>query len=364
MKVLYVIDYFKPHIGGVEKLYDSLSGKLCQKGHEIVVVTWRHHKQLPLKETIDGVKIIRISAPSRLLFPVFSLPRLIRECKTIDFIHTSTYSAAIGAWFAARLCRKKVMVTVHEIWGELWGKLPYLNFFEKNVYRILEQFMLSLKFDHYIAVSEYTKKGLIHTGIPSNKVERIYNGIEYNLPQWNDPGLPYTFTFFGRVGSSKGLNLLLDAAEKFIDHYPEVRFKFIISPQSERVFNRILKRIHYGKLIEHSIVRGNLNFNELKKELLASNCIVIPSYSEGFGFAAVEVSAMGIPVITSGQGALPEVISGHVVKMETLDAQGLFLAMEKALDQQFDQIPERRFLLSECIKNHEAIYKKVAHSTK
>jgi glycosyltransferase involved in cell wall biosynthesis len=359
MKVLYVIDYFKPHIGGVEKLYDSLSGELVRKGHPIVVVTWKYNKKLQRKEILNGVEIVRVWAPSRILFPIFSLPRIIKECRTADFIHTSTYSAAIGAWAAARICRKKVVVTVHEIWNKLGAKLPYLNYFEKTGFRLFEKFLLSLHFDQYIAVSDYTRNSLIECGILPDKIVRIYNGIEYNLPQWTNAGKPFTFTFFGRVGSSKGLDLFLDASEQMVDSHPEVRYKFIISPQSNRVFREVLNRIHFGKLIEHSIVRGNLSFEELKNELLSSNCIVIPSYSDGFGFAAVEVSAMNIPLISSGQGALPEVVSGKVIEMEHFDSRSLYLAMEKALTNEFSTIPARQFPLSEFIQHHEAIYKKI-----
>jgi len=359
MKVLYVIDYFRPHIGGVEKLYDSLSGELDQKGHSIVVITWRYQKKLQRKENYNGVKVIRVWAPSRIMFPFFSLPLIIKECRSADFIHTSTYSAAIGAWAAARLCRKKVVVTVHEIWNKLWTKLPYLNLFEKTGFRLFERLMLSLRFDQYIAVSDYTRKSLIECGISPNKIVRIYNGIEYNLPQWTQAKNPFTFTFFGRVGSSKGLDLFLDAAERMVESHPEVRYKFIISPQSNRVFREVLNRIHFGKLIEHSIVRGNLSFEELKNELLTSNCIVIPSYSDGFGFAAVEVSAMNIPLISSGQGSLPEVVSGKVIEMERFDASGLYQAMEKALRNEFDFIPLRKFPLSDFIQHHEAIYIKM-----
>jgi glycosyltransferase involved in cell wall biosynthesis len=174
MDILFVTDYYKPHIGGVEKLFSSLAEELVAKGNCVTFITLRYASRLPSKENLNGVNVIRISSPSRLLFSLFALPKIIRYARKADLVHTSTYSSAIGAWIGSKLTGKKIVLTVHELWGDLWLKMPFLSFVEKRFFRLFERWLLRLKFDNYIAVSEYTKNNLIEIGIETNRIARIY----------------------------------------------------------------------------------------------------------------------------------------------------------------------------------------------
>jgi glycosyltransferase involved in cell wall biosynthesis len=359
MNILFVTDYFIPHIGGVEKLFASLTEKLVDNGDNITFITWKYNKDLLSNENIKGIRVIRISSPSRLLFSIIALPRIIKEARKADLIHTSTYSSAFGAWIAGKFTKKKVVITVHEVWGNLWMKLPFLSWFEKGSFRWLEKFLFKLGFEKYIAVSDFTAMSLIDFGISKEKITRIYNGIDYNIPQWYNPDLPFTFTYFGRAGASKGLDLLVEAAETFSRSHPDINFKFILSPQPKRIFRIITNRIKNGALNKNSKIFSKLPYPLLIVELLQSHCIVIPSYCEGFGFTAVEASAMNIPIISSGKGSLPEVVSGRVIIMNELSSTSLLNAMEAALNNQFIEIKLKKFAIDEFITEHISLYNSV-----
>jgi len=358
MNILFVTDFYKPHIGGVEKLFSSLAEELAAKGEKVTYITWRYERNLPRREIINKVTIIRASAPSRTFFSLFALLTIIHEARKADLIHTSTYSSAIGAWISAKLTGKKIIITVHEVWGDLWLKMPYLSTFEKWFFKLFEKWLLRLKFDQYIAVSDFTKNKLTEMGIDSQKINRIYNGIDYNLPEWSDPGLPFTFCFFGRAGASKGLDILIEAAEMLLEANAAVRFKFIISPQNKNVYDQVISGINKGRLKEYASIYSQLPYPTLINELLSSNCVVIPSLSEGFGFTAVEASAMNIPIISSGMGSLPEVISGKVITIEKYSAGAIYTAMEAALLDQFEIVPHKKFIIEAFVKNHYSLYLK------
>jgi glycosyltransferase involved in cell wall biosynthesis len=358
MNILFVTDFYKPHIGGVEKLFSSLAEELAAKGDKVTYITWHYDRNLPHKENINKVNIIRISAPSRTFFSLFALLTIIHEARKADLIHTSTYSSAIGSWIASKFTGKRIIITVHEVWGNLWLKMPYLSSFEKSFFRLFEKWLLKLKFDRYIAVSDFTKNKLTEIGIDSQKINRIYNGIDYDLPEWSDPGLPFTFCFFGRAGASKGLDILIKASEMLLEVHPKVRFKFIISPQNRNVFNKVVLRINNGILKEHASIYSQLPYPALITELMSSNCIIIPSLSEGFGFTAVEASAMGIPIISSGMGSLPEVTSGKVITIKKYSAESLYTAMEISLANRFEIVPQKKFTIETFIESHYSLYLK------
>ena len=59
--------------------------------------------------------------------------------------------------------------------------------------------------------------------------------------------------------------------------------------------------------------------------------LVLPSWHEGFGLPALEAMALGVPVVASSRGALPEVVGDAGVLVSPDDARGLAAAIESLL---------------------------------
>ena len=60
--------------------------------------------------------------------------------------------------------------------------------------------------------------------------------------------------------------------------------------------------------------------------------LVLPSHLEGFGIPALEAMTVGVPVIVSNRGALPEVTGGAAQVVEPDDAEGMADAMRRYLE--------------------------------
>lgn len=103
----------------------------------------------------------------------------------------------------------------------------------------------------------------------------------------------------------------------------------------------------------------NLPFEELKKVMGAANAMVIPSYSEGFCFVAVESMAMGVPVISSERKALKEVMGGKMVGMKEFSVKGLQEAMGAAIHGNWEERPEKRFELKTQVQAYVALYREM-----
>ena len=67
---------------------------------------------------------------------------------------------------------------------------------------------------------------------------------------------------------------------------------------------------------DHVIMLDTVPKHELPPYLMAADCVVTPSLTEGFGFTAVEACAMGRPVVVSDTDSLPEVVSGRYILVE------------------------------------------------
>jgi len=362
MKLIYVLEYYYPNIGGVETLFKSLIESLAQEGHQITIITSQITKDSPLKEKQGNIQITRMPFNNRYLFTFLGFFYILPHIRACHLVHTTSYNAAIPAFLAARLFRKKVIITFHEVWADLWHRLPYMGKIGKTVHYLFEQILLKLPFHHFIGVSQSTSNNLIKAGIKKAKVSTIYNGIDYADFQLKPVSYPsqkgrkFTYTYFGRLGISKGLDLLMEAIPIIKEKHPNSQFQLIIPKVPNNFLNKILSFIKEKELEDYISLKHHLSFEALKNAISNSDCVVIPSYSEGFCFAAVETIALGTPLISSNQTALKEVVSGQYIKMTDFSVESLVVAMDKAIKGKWTRSPIKRFELNDTIKQYKNLY--------
>lgn len=362
MRILFVLENYYPNIGGVETLFKSLAESLVEEGHQVTVLTNKFSSELKSEETIKGVYIKRLSLLNRYIFTLFGFFGAYGQAKKHDVIHTTSYNAAIPAFFAGMLSGKKVLITFHEVWGKLWFRLPYMNKISLGLHYLFEKTLLKFPFKKFIAVSNTTAHHLKLNGVNEEKITTIHNGIDYNLfpnRPLNKVEGEFQFIYFGRLGISKGLDLLLDAVTLLSKDRKDFKLKMIIPTTPvgfHKKVRKIIKRNNLESLID---IESNLPFYQLKTQVQKSHAVVIPSYSEGFCFTAVESMALGVPIITSAQGALQEVVTGKHLHMESLNAEALRDCMIKALNDEWKETPLRKYELSASVNAYMQLYKEL-----
>lgn len=364
-KILFVLESYFPNIGGVENLFKLLAESLVSRGFEVEVLTAK--SQIPLNQKIlNGVKITQIPFRSRFIFSFVGW--IWGLSLHADIIHTTSYNAALSAFVISMLRNKKIIVTFHELWGELWYKLPFLNNLQKSIYNRYEKFIANLNFDKFIAVSDYTKESLIEAGIKAEKILRIYNGIDYDKFHAELAGIDnklqkseFTFLFTSRAGVSKGLDILVEAVKELshIVHRTSHSYRVVVHSSDDRQFG-ILKKIE-DKAREYNLERVSFDRSRYTDEewielVSNANCVIIPSYSEGFSFVAAETCALGVPVIHSGKGALKEVVSGKFLEFENMNPRDLAEKMKLAMQDKFDEIPLKKFELKDSVLEYIKLY--------
>ncbi|HUR79267.1 MAG TPA: glycosyltransferase family 4 protein, partial [Thermoanaerobaculia bacterium] len=225
-RFLFVLEFFPPHIGGVEVLFGELAEELARRGHLVDVITSAERSSV---ETRGNVTIRRIRA-GRYLFMLRAIPHAIRAARRADLIHTTTYNAAIPAWIAAKLARKPIVLTAHEVFGRQWHEMPGMNPLLGYAYRLFESLVLRLGWKHVITPSDFTRNRLPD---PS-RATTIHNAVDHDFwsaarhaPRKYDA--PFVYLYFGRPGVSKGVEYLLDAAEIVRRERPESRLLMILS---------------------------------------------------------------------------------------------------------------------------------------
>jgi glycosyltransferase involved in cell wall biosynthesis len=375
MKILFIIENYYPHIGGVETVFKNLAEALVKKNHEVEIVTHRI-KNTKEYEEIKGVKIHRVNCfYSRYLFTFFSIPEAFKLAKKADILHTTTFNGAFPAWLVSKLRKKSCVITVHEVWVGLWGELSEFSWLKRIIHNMLEKLIYFLPFDKYIAVSNFTRRRLVEIGISENKTEVVYNSLNYSLfdpKKYNknktrkEMGLSDEFVCFsyGRPGISKGFDYLTDAIPIIIKKIPDSKFVLMLSKDKayRSQYDKLIEKINDLNIKNKIILLEPARENKIPAYLNAADCVIVPSLSEGFGYAVAEACAMDIPVVASDVASLPEIISGRFVLVKPKNPKEIAEGIIKVYNKKYKKTKLKKFLIKNNVEGYLKIYKTLLHN--
>ncbi|MCK4589183.1 MAG: glycosyltransferase family 4 protein [Nanoarchaeota archaeon] len=372
MKILFVLENYIPHIGGVEVVFKNLAEGLVSLGHDVFIVTHRL-KGTKKFDMINGVKVYRVDCfQSRYWFTFLSILHVLKLARKVDIIHTTTFNGAPPAWFVSKLIRKPCLITVHEVWVGKWHKLTDMSWLNGKIHDVLERFIFFLNFDRYICVSKSTKKQLLNIGVKKRKVGVVYNGVDYE--HWNPGkfdgkkireklglGKNFVYLFYGRPGISKGLEYLIKAIPEISKKIPSAKLLAIVSKDKsyEKRYRYILDLIKKLKIEDKVIMHNPVSYKDLPSYIKAADCVVVPSLAEGFGFAAAEACAMDVPVVASNTTSLPEVISKKYLLIEPKNSKAIAEAIFSVYKKDYKKSKKKLFYIGDNINNYVEIYNKL-----
>ena len=175
-----------------------------------------------------------------------------------------------------------------------------------------------------ITVSDYVKKR-VSTIQQSDKIQTIYNGIDLGLFSTKDT-VPinrekfgfstndFVIVYSGRINQEKGISELIDAMLQLIDT-PQIKLMilgstFFNDSNNDNEFTRSLKA-KTKRIKERIFFTGFIPYQQVPNYLQLADIAVLPSmWEEPFGLTILEAMAMGLPLITTRSGGVPEICEG------------------------------------------------------
>jgi glycosyltransferase involved in cell wall biosynthesis len=97
----------------------------------------------------------------------------------------------------------------------------------------------------------------------------------------------------------------------------------------------------------------------LASYLLDANCVVVPSLTEGFGFTTAETCALGIPIVASNVGSIPEVISGKHLLIEPGSSAAIADAVVRMWRGEYNQAEPKNFDWDHIVQQYEQVYRRL-----
>ena len=374
MNILFVLENYLPHIGGLETIFQNLMEGLVKEGHSVTLVT---HQMKGTKkfEVIGGVKIHRVwSLQSRYIFTFFSIPKTIALSLNADIIHTTTYNATFPAKIASLIRRIPIVITVHEVLGKNWPRFGGMGYLKGKIHQLFEYLILKLDYTRYVCVSNSTMNDLLKININEVKCRVIYNGLDYDF--WDPQRYTkdklhiresfklkdnFVYLFYGRPGISKGLEFLIRAVPLIKQKIPNSKLLAIVSRDKayEKQYDKMIKLIKILGIQDDVILHNPVPREDLPYFIKSADCVIVPSLTEGFGFNVAESCALGIPVVASNTHSIPEVISGKFVLVKPGSPKSItegILAVHKKM---LNRTKIKRFLKGVAVHNYMKIYSQI-----
>jgi L-malate glycosyltransferase len=344
--------------GGQNQALLTAKGML-ERGHDAQLVAIRD-SPLARRAAQAGIQVHEVGTRAKRWRAALLLRKLLSENK-FDVVHANEPHALTAAWFAG--AHKRVPVVASR-------RVAYplqANAIARNRYWATSRIL---------AVSRFVAASVVGSGIPADKVEVVYEGVEVpSIPtpqarerarqRWDVAANERLLGCVGYLLPEKGQESVLRAM-------PEVRAKF---PGT-----RLLLagdgpcRARLEELAKQSDLRGAVIFagfvEDIPQVYAALDIFVFPSLAEPLGTSLLAAMAWGLPVLAVESGGVPEYVhngENGVLVAESdseLTASGLLrLLANDSLSAEFGRKARRtiedKFSAGRMVENTLSIYQKV-----
>ncbi len=309
VRVLHVIDHLAH--GGAELLVRNIVENIDDEAVEAFVCALRTNPAaISIKGRVINLKYHRYDFRS-----IFAVAGLCKE-HDIDILHAHLGKSIITCLLANFICKRPVIIHEH---GGIFRK--GLSF---SIYRLLLR-LLHHRAAGVIANSQTTARRLVKVaGVDADKVEVIYNTIGFDELEASEVlrsgsreklGIlqkDIVVGFVGRLHHLKGVDILIEAFSLLLRQSADYLLVLAGDGPQRKSLEALAARLGIGERVKFLGMCDNV------AEVMAAFDIgVVPSRQESFGLVAAELMRMKIPVVSSGEEGLAELVSDGVTGLVT-----------------------------------------------
>lgn len=162
----------------------------------------------------------------------------------------------------------------------------------------------------FLCVSDFIRVKALEAGFPEGKLRTHYIGVDHGAfcraGESSDHG---SVLFVGRLVEKKGCDLLIRAASIVQQEFPNLLLIIIGDGPMRESLEKLATRLGVRCLFV-----GPASSEQVKQMLQRATIFCVPSRrakdgdSEGLGIVFLEAQAMGVPVVSSLHGGVPEAV--------------------------------------------------------
>ncbi|HDZ76994.1 MAG TPA: glycosyltransferase [Candidatus Omnitrophica bacterium] len=259
-------------------------------------------------------ELVRKISPLKDIKAFFKIYHFIKK-QGFDIVHTHTSKAGMLGRWAAKLAGVKIIV--HTPHGHIF--YGYFGWFKTKLFIYLERLTGPLT-DKIITLTQRGKEEHVKYRIARpDKFVPIYSGIDVGkfvdfhadaVKEKEKLNIPLDVPVIGtvtRLAPVKGNQYLIASLPEVVKLFPTLKV-LIVGDGSERgKLERYVKKL---SLLENVIFLGICK--DVRGILNTFDIFVLPSLNEGMGRCMLEAQALGVPVVATKVGGIPEVVRDSI----------------------------------------------------
>lgn len=344
-KIVICSNVYPPNfIGGAELIAHNQAKTLKKLGHDVVVFTGDTQVQVfgrrhsLRRDTYDGLTVYRVYLTPQDYqsdFINFTHKKVEEHFKKLldsfspDIVHFhNIIGLSVGLIHIAKHKGIKTILTVHDHWGfchkntilksseeicrdyrcaECMSIIPDEDC--KNIPIRMRKDFIAIQLsevDAFISPSQYLADAYIRAGIPKEKFNVIWYGI--NVQQFahiskTPMNRRIRFTFVGYFGRHKGIHILLNALP-FVGNYDHFEVNLVGDGELMADLKQQVKAMGLNDLVKFWGKSNNI-----EKAYRETDIFILPSiWPENQPVTITEAMASRLPVIASDAGGIPELV--------------------------------------------------------
>jgi glycosyltransferase involved in cell wall biosynthesis len=305
-KIVVLSCFYTPYISGAERFVKEVVERLSGR-FDFFIVTARLNRKNSKKETVkvgDGsYEIRRIGFGIKLdrwfymvLAPFYAMA-----------VHPKIVHAVMESYAGVALMlykwiggKGKTILTLQS--GDLdsenkqW-KIP--GFLWRGIHRTP---------DFVTAISSFLRDRAVRLGAKADRVSIIPNGVDLNSIETKPNPVPNRIVSVARLSWEKGLDFLIKALPAIKKEFPKTELVIIGGGPLENELKNLVGGLNLSDTIKFS---GNQPHERALEEISKAEVFITPSLAEGLGIVFIEAQALGVPVIGTNVGGIPDVIQNE-----------------------------------------------------
>src|SRR5262249_41700137 len=318
-------------VGGLARVVAELSKQMSRSGWDVHVVT-ADHPGTGEAQVVDGVNVHRVKTQTdptpdfvtwvnRLNFGLLQYALQVHRHWPFSIIHAHDWMVADASWVMKAGLGLPLVATMHATEsGRMHGIHTDLQRYIHNV-----EWRLTSEAWEVIVNSHHMHAELRHLfALPANKIVVIPNGtdpdafdFEFDRQTLCDQYAARherIVLFVGRMVRAKGVQVLLDAAQRILNEQPNTRFLLV---GTGYYLDELKGQAHHLGIGDRVNFLGYVSDTDLLRVYKIADVACFPSLYEPFGIVALEGMAAKVPVVTSDAGGLTDFVEHMVTGLTT-----------------------------------------------
>jgi colanic acid/amylovoran biosynthesis glycosyltransferase len=355
--------YVQEHAARLRRYRPALAGRRRVEG-----TTIQEFPNFTIGNTSAGIRELRFLLTGR----DAALSAFVRHHR-IRLIHAHFGPGGVEIMTLAERHRIPLVVTLHG-WDVRLGReaegrnAPYERVYRWRLPRLFRQASA------IVCVSESWRERVLKLGCPADKVHTNYLGVDSKFFDGvRGPFDPMSIIFVGRLIPQKGVSSLLGAIRLLRERGVAAHLTVVgEGPELSQ-----LQKIAAADALPVRFV-GKSTLEQIREFLRSSAVLCAPSTTQGskapeaLGLVLLEAQAMGVPVVATRNGGIPETLqdgrTGYLIDQDMVPA--LAGALEKlltneSLNRSFGQRARafvcERFDIERCYRRLEDLYDRIGN---